>query len=75
MFGFGKEKKTHEVPKELTEVRDCLIRITGVAIDMYSATMLEYLTHSAGKTGNDVKQDRERMLKYLRRYVRSEILL
>lgn len=75
VFGFEKKKSAHEVSGELLETKDCLMRMVAAAIDIYSATMFEYLAHCNGITKIDVEQELKRMLAFLKKYVYSEILI
>lgn len=76
MFGFGKKKKDEfeEGFKDLPEVRDLLKDLLGPAMDAYVGTAVGYLM-SLGKTVEDVKETRTKMLEVLQKYVRAEILI
>lgn len=77
MLGLVREKKPADGFKfeELPEVRDSLKDLVGASMDVYVGTLVGHLLNIGGKTANDVKKVKTRMLADLQKYVQAEILL
>lgn len=74
MFGFKRKKRPTAGFEYLQEVRDLLKGLAGEAADIYVGTVVGYLM-KLGKTPEDVRRTREKMLVVLQKYVQAEILL